>query len=264
MEVKSKGLSDDIVTVPSVDAIALIEAIRAEGVASRQEEAREDRAKKAREWITIGLVACTLVAIVYQVGEMIRVYEPIHEQAVASLDAAAAAIRQAESSERIIMESQRAWLGAKRVSLSAEPKADGIVDVTIDFENTGREPARNFDFIILPHLQLSDDKNSYDDDAEFMRTVSATCAAMTDSNRGFVVFPGAVGRIESPDYWTRISPEHLQKTLETGQSGLSITGCFTYSTFGAVHHTSFCYWYKKGVTDFRNLRICGGAHQIAD
>jgi len=261
---RNEGELDDITTQPSIDVLTLIEAIKAERDLSRKEEAGEDRAKGIREWITIGLVTGTLLAVIYQVSEMIRVYGPIQEQAIASVKAAAAATQQAESAERTRVDLQRAWVGTKRVSLSSEPKVGSAVDITIEFENTGHEPARNFDFIILPHLQFDDSNESSTENAEFVGMVNGTCAQMPDSDRGFVVFPGATGRIESPDNWTRIRQEHLDKSLERGQSMLYITGCFEYSTVGSVHHTSFCYWYKKGITDFRNLRICGGAHQVAD
>lgn len=62
---------------PSNDMLALIEAIKREGNSFRQEEVREERAKNVREWTTIILVGCTLVAVCWQVFEMIKVYAPI-------------------------------------------------------------------------------------------------------------------------------------------------------------------------------------------
>jgi hypothetical protein len=237
---------------PSTDVLALIETIKTEGIAFRREEIREDRAKRVREWITIALVGSTLAAVCWQVFEMIKVYGPIRDQAIASQDSATALIL-----------SQRAWLGAKRVSLSAEPKIGSSVDVTIEYENTGHEPARDFDFIIQPVVESEADITN-GNAADFMRSVVTTCDAMPDSNRGFVVFPGASGKIAPPDYWTTIPKDLIDEGVEKGDSTLSIAGCFTYQTFGTVHHSSFCYWYKKGVTEFGDLRECRGAHNNAD
>src|ERR1700680_3177278 len=69
----------------------LIKTIESEGRAYRKEEQDEDRGKKRREWITIVLIALTFIAVCYQVYEMIKVYEPIREQAEASRIAADAA-----------------------------------------------------------------------------------------------------------------------------------------------------------------------------
>jgi hypothetical protein len=85
---------------PSADFAALIDAITAEGRAYRKEEQREDRGKKFREWITIVLIALTFGAVSLQVHEMIKVYEPIREQAKAATDQAAAATIQAETEKR--------------------------------------------------------------------------------------------------------------------------------------------------------------------
>jgi hypothetical protein len=59
---------------PSANFAALIAAVQSEGIAYRKEEQSEDRGKRLREWITISLVALTLIAVVFQVHEMIKVY----------------------------------------------------------------------------------------------------------------------------------------------------------------------------------------------
>src|SRR5690348_3124680 len=84
---------------PSADLSALIDVIREEGHAYRKEEQLEDSGKKVREWITIGLIALTLIAVGWQVYEMVKVYEPIKAQAEASQRAAEAATKQSENSD---------------------------------------------------------------------------------------------------------------------------------------------------------------------
>src|SRR5262249_3655087 len=82
---------------PSSDFSALIDAIKSEGRSYRSEEKREDTGKKFREWVTIILVGLTFIAICYQVHEMIKVYDPIKDQAVATEKAAEATIRTANA-----------------------------------------------------------------------------------------------------------------------------------------------------------------------
>ena len=77
---------------PAPDFTALIQTIKDEGIAYRKEEQSEDTGKRRREWITIGLLFVTVIAIGWQVREMVKVYGPIRDQAEA-------ARQQAENSE---------------------------------------------------------------------------------------------------------------------------------------------------------------------
>jgi hypothetical protein len=127
---------------PSADFTALIDAITAEGRAYRKEEQREDRSKKVREWITIILIALTFGAVVSQVREMIKVYEPIKSQAEAALIQAEAAKVQSEAaktqaqglqdqtqlakeaaiaSHQSLIAAQRAWVGPSGAIVQGSP-----------------------------------------------------------------------------------------------------------------------------------------------
>ncbi len=61
----------------SPDFAALIYAINSQARANRTEERREDDGKIVRESLTIMLLCATLLALSWQVYEMIRVYDPI-------------------------------------------------------------------------------------------------------------------------------------------------------------------------------------------
>src|SRR5216683_2158719 len=78
---------------PSPDFSALVDAVKAEANANRTEEQREDRGKAFREWFTITLLAATLFFLYRQVDEMVKVFEPIREQAEASKRLAEQAIK---------------------------------------------------------------------------------------------------------------------------------------------------------------------------
>lgn len=63
---------------PTADFAVLIDTIKSEGVAYHKEEQREHREEKLREWVTVGLILVTFVAVCWQVHEMIKVNEPIN------------------------------------------------------------------------------------------------------------------------------------------------------------------------------------------
>ena len=81
----------------SAGIAALVDAISKDGDATRAEEKREDDEGKIREWFTIGLLALTLGAVGWQVSEMIKVYDPIRDQAQAAKTANDNAARTADA-----------------------------------------------------------------------------------------------------------------------------------------------------------------------
>lgn len=71
---------------------------------------------------------------------------------------------------------------------------------------------------------------------------------------GVAVFPGTVPLdVGFP------KPPIADAALVKGEKALILLGCFTYVTFGAAHHTAFCFYYREGVSKFPNLSFCVGA-----
>lgn len=69
----------------SADAAALVDAISRQESANRSQEKREELANALRETITIFVLIFTAVVILRQVAEMVKVYQPIRDQANASV-----------------------------------------------------------------------------------------------------------------------------------------------------------------------------------
>lgn len=65
---------------------ALIDAITYQGQAGRAEEIREDRERQFREWLGISVIAGSLAVLMWQLGETIKVYAPIAQQAATADD----------------------------------------------------------------------------------------------------------------------------------------------------------------------------------
>src|SRR5262249_43253085 len=154
--------------------------------------------------------------------EMIKVYEPIRDQAIASQNTASATLRVATETARRLQSAQRAWFGPTKVSLSSEPKIGTSVDIIIEYQNFGHEPTLNLDFIILSgavnYAGLRTDwAGNQENDKEFVEGVVATCNLMSDSDRGFTVFPGTTGQIARPDNWTTVPASLISKELVNGE-----------------------------------------------
>lgn len=105
---------------------ALVDAINAHSRANIAEESKEDNERSLRERITIILLAITMVAIIFQVVEMKRVYEPIAEQAKAAHDN--------------IVADHRAWVGPI-VQMIDKPTINQPVTYTMQYGNSGKQPA---------------------------------------------------------------------------------------------------------------------------
>lgn len=258
---------------PSTDFAALIDAIKKEGVAYRKEEQREDRGKKFREWTTIVLIAMTFVAVCWQVHEMIKVYGPIKLQAdaaqksaeaasqsaVAAKEQAEAMTKQAETSAQAIIGSQRAWVGPTNATFGAEPAIGKPIEVTIQYQNTGREPALAFRY--FSDLFPATIKEQTDGTVE--KTLSDylnACREMKEWSGGSVIYPisGTFGggynlNIKSKD-------DFVDEPMTKGDTLAILRGCFAYRSVGMPHHSYFCFFYKQGQTKIQNLSICPTGH----
>ena len=170
----------------SANFAALIEIIRVEGRAYRREEQREDRGKKIREWITIGLLACTLSAVGWQVREMIKVYDPISKQAEASKEAADAATKQSENSDRALVQAQRAWVGPQNAAFVAEPAVGKPIETSIAYQNSGHEPALAFTYFIESFAIGTDQTSDQKATAEIQKYMQA-CKERKDWVGGSVI-----------------------------------------------------------------------------
>lgn len=242
---------------PSADFAALIDAITAEGRAYRAEEKREDKGKGFREWITIILLGATMAGIFWQVYEMVHVYGPIRDQAEASKKSADAAAKQAESSDRALMEAQRAWVGPRTASFTAEPAIGKPIEIAIEYQNTGREPALGF---IYMADSFSISAKEADSGIGRIKDYMAACKNVKDWNGGSVVYPGTSGFSTGYTFFSKTKENFVDDAIVKGKKVIILQGCFLYRTFNLPRHSYFCYFYKQGFTKIQNLNICQSGH----
>lgn len=247
-EYERKGENDQADAI-AAGFSALIDRIRYEGKANRGEERREDSGKAFREKITIGLIVATLIAIGWQVREMIRVYEPIREQAEASNKAANAAAA-----------SQRAWVGPLSATVNSGIQKDKGITAIITYQNSGREPAASFYTAWAVKLYSLADWNNGAATKDIM-TFSSECLKVTNLPPGLqVVYPNTGFGSYQISFDTEKQAEAnkiiVTDDIISGKSIVAVKGCFTYKSLKEFHHSAFCFYYLANMTVLPNLSIC--------
>lgn len=252
---------------PSPDFAALIDAIKNEGIAYRNEEQTEDSGKSFREWITIFLLFVTVVAIGWQVNEMIKVYKPIKDQADAAGRAAdyardtakaaseqsKAATAQAQKSDLALEEAQRAWIGPDNATIDAAPTVGKTATISITYHNTGREPARGFIYGVNPFPFLVSDEKKGKLGPIFAKYMQACFAEKPRANAG-VVYPST--GFGGATLTTTIDGKKIDQAVIDGKSEFIVQGCFVYETFQKPHHSAFCYFWRGDISKPPNMNIC--------
>jgi hypothetical protein len=244
----------------SPDFKALIHTIRREGRAYRKEEQREDRAKRFREWITIALIALTFIAVCYQVHEMIKVYDPIIDQAIAANESAkatnksaTASTKVAEDNEKSLVASSRAWVGPTDAKITTGTPAVGQpTKVVISVRNSGREPARDFRWIPTKIVTAKGDEGALNQKVD---TNLRFCLGTPSQKFGQVIYPtGGFG--EGFDFTVLFDGSEVDQQVVDGEKVLVVQGCLTYESFGATRHSAFCYFFENKTSAIEHLNIC--------
>jgi hypothetical protein len=259
---------------PSADFAALIDAINAQGQANRQEEQTEDSGKKRREWLTISLLLGTVVLLRYQVQEMQKVYDPIKKSAEAADMQAQAAVKQAEAAntQGVVAKTQanaaidmakaardntiaaeRAWVGPNGATMVAVPTAGSSVSFVVNYQNSGRQPATSFLSNAQPFVvTVEQDKNGAIT-SENVKNINS-CLGRSAVTGAQVVYPST--GFSSNQLTVPFDKNLIDDDVVKGNKIIGVTGCFVYETFNTTHHSTFCFFYKTGVTVVPNMNFC--------
>jgi len=240
----------------SPDFIALIDAINTQGRRNRAEERREDDAKRFREYLTIILIACTLLAISWQVYEMIHVYEPIKVQADAAKISADAAKAQADNSNDALIQAQRAWIGPINASFAADIQIGKPIEITVNYGNSGHEPGIKF---ISDIDQVGIFRTPRLDADKAVTDATEVCKNRMDWQGGSVVYPGS-GLTGGYAFNRKTPDDFVTQHMLNGDETIVVYGCFNYRTFDKPKHSFFCFFFRNGATKISNLNICPNGH----
>jgi hypothetical protein len=238
---------------PSADFAALIDAINTQGRANRQEEQIEDRDKTFRDWLTIFLLFGTVILLRNQVQEMRKDYDPIKGSADAAVKQAGAAIDMAKAARENNVAAERAWVGPNGATMQAVPTAGNGVNFIINYQNSGRQPATSFRSEARPFVfTAGEDKNG----AIISETIKAinACLALKPTLGAQVVYPST--GFSSNQLTVSFDKDLIDQDVVSGAKIIGVTGCFVYETFGTPHHSTFCFFYKTGITKVPNMNFC--------
>ncbi len=146
---------------------------------------------------------------------------------------------------------QRAWIAPKNAYFTMPPDSTDPIKFEIQYVNVGKQPA----FAVRPTYTIKPVDKSEFDDGTFNSLIEADhpCKGKTVANGADVIYPttpdGYTLQFGMPAWWH-------DDSLNTGARAMVIEMCFTYETMQEIHHTSFCYFYRKGVTKDRQMNIC--------
>jgi hypothetical protein len=282
----------------SPDIATLIDAHSRQSEADREERRRQDRGKSCREWATIILLflafaATVIQAIIFhgQLDEMRKAYEPISQQASAAsgqltvmqgqlremhdagsrtdklIDAnvklAGAAQESADTANKNLIATQRAWVGTIDASI-IKGEIGTPIKGTAAYINSGREPAKvslsGAEYIYTRdewnNGKAVEDITTHQQDCLNIQAIAGFRFAWptTGFNNYFMHFPeGQIPQVGVIPWSDR---------LNQGQDILVVQGCIVYEAFGDIHHTTFCYAYDSRIADMAHLNICTAGNYV--
>jgi hypothetical protein len=170
-----------------------------------------------------------------------------------------AALRQATNSERTLIQSQRAWVGPRNAAFTAEPSVGKPIELTIEYVNSGREPATAV-VSSADAFAVSEDDNSNGTLGARIEEYLNACRNTNKWQGGSVVYPTTSGFGGGYTLSSKTNDNLVDEAVGKGEKVVIVHGCFLYLTIDPPKHTYFCYFYKQGVTKLQNLSICMAGH----
>lgn len=263
---------------PSPDFAALMDTIAREGKANRDEEAREDRGKRFREYLTLIFIIATAAGVFYQahifsqqldemksasvqtnqlIGANAKLAEAAGKQADAAQKQADALGEAAKVSHESMILAQRAWVGPTNGAFSAEPSIGKPIEIAISYQNSGRQPALNFVYLGDPFsATTAEDANGTV--GHMLTLYMEGCRNAKEWQGGSVAYPST--GFSSYNLNTKTKDDFVDEAITKGDKIVFFRGCFLYQSFDAPRHSYFCYFYKQGQTKIQNLNICTTGH----
>jgi hypothetical protein len=184
----------------------------------RQQE-RSERRRAAREKLTIGGIFITAFLAL---GQGWIFYNQLEE----------------------MREERRAWVGPLSAGFpNGLPQVGNPGTVTVQYHNTGREPAIDVFADLSPYVvTLTEDQQGVS--ATHIAEYVGRCRATQPVIGSQVVFPTT----GFSAYTTAriIEGELIDWNIMYGTSLIFITGCYVYTTLGIIHRTSFCFFFQNG------------------
>ncbi len=188
-----------------------------------------------------------------QTTEMIATNRNLAE---AASKQAQAAIDSAKTAQENMVASQRAWVGPRLARSDKAPGLDKETSVVIEYQNTGREPAREAIYDV-DVFTANDEKDMSGEVATRIVSFIHQCEIKWTPTQATVVFPATNGFGGSSYIITRtIEASMIDQDVIDSKKKIFASGCIVYKTAGGIHRSSFCYFFKAGKTPIAGWNIC--------
>lgn len=138
----------------------------------------------------------------------------------------------------IVLAGQRAWLAPRDIEpLRSDWSSRQYIEISVPYENVGKEPALNVERIIRAGTLAKEDfRKSLIVDAKILDLLGGkACISAPSSNEDVIVFPG------SKDTQLLPFPENNISKVRANTHFPLVVGCFVYKiSDGSIHRTQFC------------------------
>jgi hypothetical protein len=207
-------------------------------------EKREDRWENFREWVTVALLICTTTGVFWQVHEMVKVYGPIRDQAVANQESAAAAKMAAEAARDAVN------LAKTNAEIQLRPyvfiEANGIkatangLEADLVAKNVGQTPAYRAHVRGLVRV-VDFPLKSGEVPARFEEGPKSAAFHIPHHNTN-VLGPGR--ELHFAGVTRSFDPREMAEVKHGGTKRILVAGMFYYSdVYRATHYTKYCMLY---------------------
>jgi hypothetical protein len=183
---------------------------------------------------------------------MIKVYDPIRDQAVAANDSAkatnlsaTASVKVADDSEKSLIAGSRAWVGPTDAKITnGTPVPGKPIKVVVSIRNSGREPARDVRWIPTKNVSAKGDEKALDQKVE---TNLRFCLGTPSQKFGQVIYPTS-GFGEGFEYTVLFDGSEVDQQVIDGEKTIVVQGCLA---------SAFCFFFDNKASTLEHLNVCG-------
>lgn len=176
-----------------------------------------------------------------------------HDLAVQAAKQAEAAKHSSDTARRTLDASSRAWIAPDNAYFTSDIAKHVPPTFVVEYRNTGKSPA----FDVHPIFKLEQVPVSKFDDNTFNAFIETSdiCKNLKLAPGADVVYP------DMPDSYkfifTTHVPEWVGDDVVDGRNAVVLRMCFAYRTMQQMHLTSFCYFYRAGISPpNKQMNIC--------
>jgi hypothetical protein len=169
--------------------------------------------------------------------------------AVAALATVVVLILTLRDTRSATIEANRAWIAPRSVYLTREFVLNDHPVFRLAYDNFGRAPAINNELwwqvaIVNSDTLITSLKNPDIFNKEFGENVA--CAGKLARKGAEPIWPSPQTEAYSNFYSPNPNDPVITPEVMDGRQAVMIRGCIVYETFDEPHHSTFCFWFRRG------------------